>query len=151
MTKMLPAGRYSYSDLSLGDVVQTAQILITAELIDSFAEMTGDKFEIHMSDDAAKQHGFPGRVAHGLLVLSLVDGLKNQTDAQFDAIASLGWDWKFLRPVFTGDQIAASITVSEMRETRKQDRGILTLEFDVTNQHGETVQFGVNRLMVYRR
>ena len=151
MTKMLPAGRYSYSDLSLGDVVQTAQILITAELIDSFAEMTGDKFEIHMSDDAAKQHGFPGRVAHGLLVLSLVDGLKNQTDAQFDAIASLGWDWKFLRPVFTGDQIAASITVSEMRETRKQGRGILTLEFDVTNQHGETVQFGVNRLMVYRR
>ena len=151
MTKMLPAGRYSYSDLSLGDVVQTAQILITAELIDSFAEMTGDKFEIHMSDDAAKKHGFPGRVAHGLLVLSLVDGLKNQTDAQFDAIASLGWDWKFLRPVFTGDQIAASITVSEMRETRKQDRGILTLEFDVTNQHGETVQFGVNRLMVYRR
>ena len=151
MTKMLPAGRCSYSDLSLGDVVQTAQILITAELIDSFAEMTGDKFEIHMSDDAAKQHGFPGRVAHGLLVLSLVDGLKNQTDAQFDAIASLGWDWKFLRPVFTGDQIAASITVSEMRETRKQGRGILTLEFDVTNQHGETVQFGVNRLMVYRR
>ena len=148
---MLPAGRYSYSDLSLGDVVQTAQILITAELIDSFAEMTGDKFEIHMSDDAAKKHGFPGRVAHGLLVLSLVDGLKNQTDAQFDAIASLGWDWKFLRPVFTGDHIAASITVSEMRETRKQGRGILTLEFDVTNQHGETVQFGMNRLMAYRR
>ena len=151
MNNILSAGRYGYSDLSRGAVVKTGQVEITAHLIDSFAEMTGDKFEIHMSDEAAKQHGFPRRVAHGLLVLSLVDGLKNQTDAQFDAIASLGWDWKFSQPIFIGDIIAASITVSEMRETSKQDRGILTLEFDVTNQHGETVQLGINRLMVYRR
>ena len=150
MTQILTAGRYGYDALSIGDTVETATSEVTAEAIDAFAELTGDRFEIHMDDAAAQRHGFPGRVAHGLLVLSLVDGLKNQCDAQFDAIASLGWDWRFSGPVFIGDQIQVRITVIEMRPTRKPDRGILTLEFNVTNQRGETVQEGVNKLLVYR-
>ena len=93
-----------------------------------------------MDDAAAQKHGFPGRVAHGLLVLSLVDGLKNQTPAQFDAIASLGWDWTFSAPVFIGNVISARITVAEKRATRKADRGILKLDFDVTDQTGRTVE-----------
>ena len=151
MTRNLTSGRHFFDDLSPGDVVETGRVRITAELIDSFAEMTGDRFEIHMEDAAAQRHGFPGRIAHGLLILSLVDGLKNQADAQFAAIASLAWDWKFSRPVFIDDLLGARITVSDMRETRKPDRGILTLDFDVSNQHNETVQNGVNQLMVYRR
>ncbi len=150
MTRFLPAGRYGFDAVSPGDFLETGRITVTAEVIDAFAEMTGDRFEIHMEDAAARKHGFPGRVAHGLLVLSLIDGLKNQAPAQFDAIASLGWDWSFARPVFIGDAIGAKITVADKRETRKPDRGILKLDFDVTNQDGETVQRGVNRLMVYR-
>ncbi|WP_363262176.1 MaoC/PaaZ C-terminal domain-containing protein [Mesorhizobium sp.] len=46
---------------------------------------TRDRFEIHMSDEAALRHGFPASVAHGLLVLSLVDGLKNNAVARFRA------------------------------------------------------------------
>ncbi len=103
-----------------------------------------------MSDTAAKSHGFPGRVAHGLLVLSLVDGLKNRAPAQLKAIASLGWDWSFRRPVFIGDEIGATITVEAKRTVTKPDRGILTLAFDVTNQRGETVQSGTNLLLAYR-
>ncbi|MEP5180340.1 MAG: MaoC family dehydratase [Rhizobiaceae bacterium] len=136
--------------MSVGDRIQSGSLQVTAEIVDAFADMTGDRFEIHMDDAAARKHGFPKRVAHGLLVLSLVDGLKNQCDAQFKAIASLGWDWTFSRPVFVGDQISTTISVIDMRTTSKTDRGIVTLEFDVTNQHGETVQRGTNKLMVYR-
>lgn len=150
MTEFLTAGCYGYDKLTIGDTVETAAIEVTAETIDSFAVLTGDRFEIHMEDAAAKRHGFPGRVAHGLLVLSLVDGLKNQCDAQFDAIASLGWDWRFSGPVFIEDRIQVRISVIDKRPTRKPDRGILTLKFNVTNQHGETVQEGTNKLMVYR-
>ena len=150
MTRILPAGRYGFDAVAPGDLIETDRIKVTAERIDAFAEMTGDRFDIHMDEDAAQARGFPGRVAHGLLVLSLIDGLKNQTPAQFDAIASLGWDWTFARPVFIGDNVGASITVVDKRETSKPDRGILTLDFDVTNQSGETVQRGNNRLMVFR-
>ena len=150
MTHLLAAGRYGFDSLSVGDRIETGSAEVTAEKIDAFAQLTGDRFEIHMDDQAAKRHGFPGRVAHGLLVLSMVDGLKNQCGAQFDAIASLGWDWSFSGPIFIGDQIKVAISILAMRPTRKADRGILTLKFDVTNQRGETVQEGTNQLMVYR-
>ena len=150
MTRVLPAGRYGYDALSSGDRIETGSVEITAEAIDTFADLTGDRFEIHMDDDAARRHGFPRRVAHGLLVLSLVDGLKNQCAAQFDAIASLGWDWQFAKPIFIGDRIKVSISVNDIQPTSQPYRGVLTLEFDVTNQQGETVQKGINKLMVYK-
>ena len=80
------------------------------------------------------------RVAHGLLVLSLADGLKNQCAVRFDAIASLGWDSSFVAPVFAGDRISVMITVAAKRLTRRTDRGILVLEFSVINQDGRIVQ-----------
>jgi 3-hydroxybutyryl-CoA dehydratase len=146
----LSEGRYGFDDVTRGDSIETGRVTVTAAIIDRFAELTGDRFEIHMTLEGARRHGFSERVAHGLLVLSLVDGLKNQCPAQFHALASLGWDWSFRRPVLAGDTIGATITVREKRPTGKPDRGILTLDFDVTNQSGETVQRGTNQLMAYR-
>lgn len=147
--RSLGPGRYGLAGLRPGDTIDAGQKQVTAEMIDAFAEMTGDRFEIHMTAEAARRHGFSDRVAHGLLVLSLVDGLKNQAAAQFDAIASLGWDWHFSLPVLAGDTIRVTIRVKSLRATSDGKRGIATLEFDVSNQRGETVQEGENRLMVF--
>ena len=149
-------GRYlattglAYGDVGVGDWLETPSRMVTAEMIDAFAELTGDRFEIHMDDAAARRHGFGARVAHGLLVLSLVDGLKNQAQAQFRAIASLGWNFQFERPVLAGDVIQARVTVRDKRTTAKKERGIVTLGFSVANQDGMVVQSGQNLLMVYR-
>lgn len=148
---VLAAGTYFYEDIEVGDVIETGALAITTVHIDRFADLTGDRFEIHMSEAGAAKHGFPKRVAHGLLILSLVDGLKNQAQAQFAAVASLGWDWKFAAPVLPGDVIKARMTVTAKRETRRADRGIFTIAFDVVNQQEKTVQSGVNTLMVQRR
>ncbi len=150
MSRLLAPGRHGLDAVAPGDRIVTGRHVLTAADIDGFAALSGDRFEIHMSDAAARDYGFPGRVAHGLLVLSLIDGLKNQAPAQFDAIASLGWTWSFRHPVLIGDTIGATITVAEKRGVTKPDRGILTLAFEVTNQHGETVQDGTNQLLTYR-
>ena len=147
--RALGPGRYRLRQLRPGDRIDAGQRQVTAGLIDAFAEMSGDRFEIHVSAEAARRHGFDDRVAHGLLVLSLVDGLKNGAPAQFDAIASLGWDWRFAAPVLADDTIAVAITVTALRPTSDGKRGIMTLTFEVTNQRGETVQTGENRLMIY--
>lgn len=147
--RALGPGRYRLRQLRPGDRIDAGQRQVTAGLIDAFAEMSGDRFEIHVSAEAARRHGFDDRVAHGLLVLSLVDGLKNGAPAQFDAIASLGWDWRFAAPVLADDTIAVAITVTALRPTSDGKRGITTLTFEVTNQRGETVQTGENRLMIY--
>ncbi|MEX3007785.1 MaoC family dehydratase [Hoeflea sp. TYP-13] len=143
--------RYDYDTLNIGDWLETAALEITASQIDRFADLTGDRFEIHMSDETARQYGFGGRVAHGLLVLSLVDGLKNRAEARFDAVASLGWDWSFKRPVLIGDTIKATLCVIDKRATRHPDKGIVKLQCDVANQNGDIVQTGSNQLMVFRR
>ncbi|MGX7874512.1 MaoC/PaaZ C-terminal domain-containing protein [Mesorhizobium sp. ORM6] len=53
----------------------------TAAIVEAFAGMTGDRFELHMSDEAAMRHSFPNRLAHGLLI-----GLKNNAVARFRAV-----------------------------------------------------------------
>lgn len=148
--RRLTTSGLSYEDVAVGDWLETPARTVGVEMIDAFADLTGDRFEIHMDDAAARRHGFSARVAHGLLVLSLVDGLKNQAEAQFRAIASLGWNFRFSRPVLADDTIRARVVIAAKRITSNPGRGILTLAFTVTNQDGETVQSGENGLMVYR-
>ncbi|MEP0520414.1 MAG: MaoC family dehydratase [Hyphomicrobiales bacterium] len=146
----LTKGVYGYEDVKAGDWYSTPTQKITANIIDAFADLSGDHFEIHMSKEAAIRHGFSGRVAHGLLILSLVDGLKNQADVQFKAQASLGWNWRFSRPVIIGETIRPKVRVLDISEPKSKERAIISLDFLVTNQNGETVQEGSNRLMVYK-
>ena len=148
--RVLKPGLYGYDDVSIGDVVETGDATVDAKLIDDFAAVSGDEFAIHMDAASARDLGFADRVAHGLLVLSLADGLKNRATAQFKAVASLGWDMRFSAPVTAGDRIRVRVTIAGMRLTSREDRGILTLEFEVTNQKQEIVQAGRNRLMVQR-
>lgn len=148
---ILPAGRYAFEDVEPGDTIETGSLTVEVDHIERFANLTGDRFEIHMSDEGATKHGFPARVAHGLLILSLIDGLKNQAHAQFAAIASLGWNWKFAGPVFPGDTIRSVMTVAAKRETKRADRGIITIDCAVLNQHERVVQSGTNILMISRR
>ena len=143
----LSAGRYGYHDLASGDCLVTGSRVISAELIDDFARVSGDHYEIHMSDKAAQAKGFERRVAHGLLVLAVIDGLKNNAPARFDALASLGWTWRFVAPVLAGDDISARFTVREKRLTANGKRGIVKIAAQAMNQHDSVVQTGENGLI----
>lgn len=146
----LEPGRYGADEVSPGDWIDCGSALLSSQDILAFAELTGDRFEIHMSDSAAQRHGFARQVAHGLLVLSLVDGLKNRAAAQFKARASKGWDWQFRSPVLSGDTIHARLTVLSSTPAKHPDQADLLLEFSVTNQDGHLVQSGRNTLLAYR-
>ena len=136
------------ADLHPGLVVETPGIVVTEAHLVAFAGLSGDFFELHTDDDFARSHGFRGRVAHGLLGLALVDGLKNRATARIDAIASLEWTWHFAAPIYPGDRIHARMEVIEVRATSKPGRGIVRLAIEALNQHGERVQHGANVLLV---
>lgn len=145
----LPPGIYGYDDVTPGDHFVTNWAEITKNAIDHFADLTGDRFEIHLSDAGARAHGFPARVAHGLLVLSVVEGLKTQSPVRLNTFAALGWECSFRAPVFASDRIRARITVKSKRAAA--DKGVLTLSVEVENQHASIVQRGETRLMAYRQ
>jgi acyl dehydratase len=145
----LPPGTYSYDDLTPGDHYTTSSVTVTAETIHAFADLTGDHHEIHLSDTAAQAQGFPAQVAHGLLVLSLVEGLKSACPVHLPGFAALHWDWQFRKPVLSGDTITAQITLIAKRIAGPTS-GHLTLGIQVTNQHGACVQKGETSVMTRR-
>lgn len=139
-----------YEAIEVGLAYDTPGITVSEHHVLGFAGLTGDFYELHVDDDYARSIGYPGRVAHGLLGLALADGLKNRASVRLAAIVSLGWRWTFTGPILIGDRIAARIRVVGKRETRKPDRGIVTIEVTLTNQRGEVVQRGENDMMVWR-
>ena len=62
-------------DLSEGLRIETERRVVTAADIDAFVELSGDRNPLHTDDEYARGSGFAGRIAHGLLVLSVESGL----------------------------------------------------------------------------
>jgi 3-hydroxybutyryl-CoA dehydratase len=140
-----------YEDAPVGLTFDTEGMVVTEAHVVQFAGLSGDFFALHMDDEFARELGFKGRVAHGLLGLILVDGLKNRASQIFRAVASLSWQWNFRKPLYPGDRIFGRLTVKDKRLTRRDDRGIITLAIEVINNAGEIVQDGTNILMVRTR
>lgn len=149
--RKLTSGIYHFDDVEVGDHFETGRITVTESHVVGFAGLSGDFFDLHVDDEFARELGFPKRVAHGLLGLAMVDGLKNRAPVKLPAVASLGWNWSFKGPIFIDDSIRARVTVKAKRETKKAERGILTLLFTVLNQRDEIIQEGENLLLVLRR
>jgi len=140
-----------YEDAPVGLSLVTEGMVVTESHVVQFAGLSGDFFALHMDDDFARSLGFKGRVAHGLLGLILVDGLKNRAAQRFHAVASLSWQWNFRKPLYPGDRIHGHLTVVDKRLTSRGDRGILTLAIELRNGKGEVLQDGTNVLMVRAR
>jgi 3-hydroxybutyryl-CoA dehydratase len=147
--RCLQAGLHFADQVNLGDWITTEPRQITPQMIADFAALTGDAFEIHLSDAGAQRHGFAAQVAHGLLVLALVEGMKATATAQLASFAALGWEWTFGAPVLAHDTITARIEIAAKRAAGP-GKSLLTLNLSVANQRGQVVQQGQQRVMAYR-
>ena len=78
---------------------------VTESDIALFAGLTADFSPVHSDAAYAARGVFGRRVAHGLLGMSLAEGLLSRTPgAKAPAVA---WEWSFDAPVFAGDTIYA--------------------------------------------
>jgi len=140
-----------YEDASVGDECVTPSVTVTAEMIDAYADLSGDHTPIHVDEEAARKSDFGARVAHGLLGLSLADGLKTQAEYRFLPGKSLGWTWDFVAPIKIGDTVHVKFRVASMRTTSKPGWGIVVLPSELINHRGEVVQRGEHKVMITRR
>jgi len=131
--------RHDFDELALGETLHTAGRTITLDDIEHFAHFTGDTFYAHMDEEAAKANPFfPGRVAHGYLLLSFAAGLFVEP-APGPVLANYGLDnLRFFKPVVPGDTIAVRLTVKE-KSARKPEYGEVRWDVEVTNQDGDVV------------
>ena len=128
-----------FTELQIGETLHTAPRTVTLDDIEHFAAFTGDNFYAHTDDDAAARNPFfPGRVAHGYLLLSFAAGLFVEP-AEGPVLANTGLDGlRFMKPVQAGDAIKVRLTV-KAKTPRNDEYGEVRWHVTLTNQADETV------------
>lgn len=123
-------------ELSVGESFQYTTA-VTEEMVDKFAEATGDSNPVHLDEDFARQTIFKTRVAHGLLSAGLVSSVLG---TRFPGVGTIyiSQTLEFKRPVFIGDEITIRLTVLD----KDPDRNRLRLETVCLNQKGKVVLTG---------
>ena len=131
--------RQHFEALQLGETLTTESRKISLEDIEHFAHFTGDTFYAHMDEDAAKANPFfPGRVAHGYLLLSFAAGLFVEPNPG-PVLANTGLNnLSFQKPVSPGDTLRAQLTVKR-KTKRTEDYGEVRWHVELSNQNEELV------------
>jgi acyl dehydratase len=141
-----------YEELDIGLRIETPRRTVIDADIATFAGLTADFNPLHMDELFAAQSDFKGRITHGPMIVGMAFGLASRANLMDGTVLGLlEIAWKFMKPVRPGDTISAVVTVLDKRLTKKPDRGVVTLQLDVLNQHGETVQVGTAKALVRRK
>ncbi|APZ99041.1 nodulation protein NodN [Sphingopyxis sp. QXT-31] len=123
----------------VGETIGTSEwVLVDQEMIDKFADATGDHQFIHIDEEKAKLTPFGGTIAHGFLTLSLIPMLGAKTDSpKIDGI-KMGVNYggnkvRFLAPVRSGKRVRSHIKLLELDEKRPgqwQQTNEITVEIE---------------------
>lgn len=103
-----------------------------------FAGIVGDFNTVHINQLEAGKSVFGRRVAHGMLVGSLISTVLG-TKLPGEGTIYLEQNLKFKRPVYFGDTVTAKVTVSEIINSEK---GIYKLDTIITNQFEKVTHEG---------
>lgn len=106
--------KYYLEDLEVGMTAQT-HATITADMIDTFAKITGDYNPLHVDEAAAKAAGFAGRIAHGALSASFISAVLGN-DLPGPGAVFVELNLRFRKPAFIGDEVIAIAEVVEINE-----------------------------------
>jgi acyl dehydratase len=141
-----------FEELVVGEEFRSPSRTIAEYDLYVFAGLTGDLTDFHISTEAAKNSVFGQRAAHGMLLISIANGLYNRigiTDETGMALA--GVEWRFLAPGFIGDTVHLVASVKEKREVSKKDRGLVFWDARLVKHDGTTMCQGQMIRMVRRK
>jgi len=130
--------------VSPGRTVTEADIVI-------FAGLSGDYNVLHTDAEHMKSSLFGERIAHGLLGLSIQQGLLDRVVPGQSTGPLAAVKWKFKGPIKIGDTIRVEARIATKKDGGGPGHGLVTVERRVVNQRGEVVQEGETDHLVSRR
>jgi len=94
---------------------------VTQEMVNTFAELTGDDQWIHIDvERASRESPFGTTIAHGNLTLSLIDGMRKELSSWGDAFklgVNYGWNKvRFPAPVVVGARVRCYTQIVEVSD-----------------------------------
>ncbi len=140
----------TFAMIEVGAEFSSAGRTVTEADIVNFAGVTGDFNPLHMDEEWVRANtSFPGRIAHGLLVLSIAEALRVHGIDTWKIVAFLEVQRKMVGYVLPGDRISQRYRVASKKPSSKDpSRGVVEVEVSTLNQRGETVQSGYNRYLI---
>lgn len=112
--KMADDVKYYLEDLSVGMRAETRAI-ITEDMINTFADITGDHNPIHVDPEFASTTPFGQRIAHGALSASFISAVLGN-DLPGPGALFVELNLRFRKPAFIGDEVVAVAEVMEINE-----------------------------------
>ena len=82
---------------------------IAADQPQRYAEASGDRFEIHLDDEAARAVGLPGRILHGFCTLAFAGRAVCEAAGGTDSTGIGRIAARFSAPVFPGDSLTTRV------------------------------------------
>ncbi|HUG38772.1 MAG TPA: MaoC family dehydratase N-terminal domain-containing protein [Candidatus Limnocylindrales bacterium] len=142
----------TYEDHAVGATYETLARTVNDADLSAFVNLCGFNEPLFMDREfVARESVFKGRPAPGAFTFCLSEGLVMQTGLiHGTGMSYLGSDIRIVAPVLAGDTIRVTVTITDKRETKKPDRGIVTYTHAVTNQRGELVLEATIRRMIKR-
>src|SRR6187399_2709638 len=117
---MLPLQMLYFEDLSVG-MTETLKKTIDSSDVVGFAEVTGDRNPIHLSEHFAAKTPFGTRIAHGLYTASLISAVLG-TRLPGPGAVYISQTLNFRAPVKIGDTVAVQVAVAELMPEKSRAR-----------------------------
>ena len=117
---MLPLQMLYFEDLSVG-MTETLKKTIDSSDVVGFAEVTGDRNPIHLSEHFAAKTPFGTRIAHGLYTASLISAVLG-TRLPGPGAVYISQTLNFRAPVKIGDTVDVSVEVAELIPEKSRAR-----------------------------
>jgi acyl dehydratase len=129
-----------FEDVPLDQVFTTSGRTITEADVVAFAGLSGDYNALHVDAEFAATTPFGGRIAHGLLVLSIASGLTTRLPIlarlQPALLGLAGVTCAWPAPTRIGDTLRIELTFTASRLTRSGTKGLVTERRVARNQDG---------------
>src|SRR3954464_2693555 len=109
---MLALQTLSFEDLSVGMTEKLSKTVASSDVV-GFAEVTGDRNPIHLSEHFAARTRFGTRIAHGLYTASLISALLG-TRLPGPGAVYISQTLNFRAPVKIGDTVDVTIVVTAL-------------------------------------
>lgn len=117
---ILPLQMLFFEDLSVG-MTETLKKTINSADVVGFAEVTGDRNPIHLSEHFAAKTPFGTRIAHGLYTASLISAVLG-TRLPGPGAIYISQTLNFRAPVKIGDTVDVNVTVAELIPEKRRAR-----------------------------
>jgi acyl dehydratase len=139
-----------FETYQVGHTRETGGRTITETDIVLHAGQSGDFYPHHMDAEWCRSQPFGQRIAHGTLIFTIGVGM---TAGEINPLAmTYGYEkLRFPKPVFIGDTIRVKVSISDKRDHKRPEYGIVVEKLEVLNQRDECVMACEHLLLVRRQ